>query len=61
MAMELRNRIETDLGVLVPVAGMLASATPAELALRVQGLLEEESPAAATAPEPAASIETFEF
>ncbi len=61
MAMELRNRIETDLGVLVPVAGMLASATPAELALRVQGLLEEESPAAAAAPEPAASIETFEF
>lgn len=32
MAMELRNRIETDLGVLIPVSQLLGSATPRDLA-----------------------------
>jgi acyl carrier protein len=62
MAMELRNRIEADLGILVPVAGMLGSGTPAELARLVAELLEAPPPAAVAAPvEAAATIETFDF
>lgn len=64
MAMELRNRLEAELGVLVPVSQMLGSATPAELASGVNLLLTDAHPDGSPAAQPAAAseaMETFEF
>lgn len=41
MAMELRNRVEADLGVLVPVARLLGSGTAGDLVEQVVGQLEQ--------------------
>jgi acyl transferase domain-containing protein/NADPH-dependent curcumin reductase CurA/NADP-dependent 3-hydroxy acid dehydrogenase YdfG/acyl carrier protein len=45
MAMELRNRIEADLGLIVPVSDLLECATPEELAGRLTQRMGEEEPA----------------
>jgi hypothetical protein len=47
MAMELRNRIEADTGVLVPVARLLASATPAAIAEELIALHQRAEPVTA--------------
>jgi acyl carrier protein len=46
MAMELRNRIEADTGVLVPVARLLASATPSAIAEELIALHQRAEPVA---------------
>jgi NADPH:quinone reductase-like Zn-dependent oxidoreductase len=47
MAMELRNRIETQVGVLVPVSKLLTSSTPAGLAVDLAALIGVTETAAA--------------
>jgi acyl transferase domain-containing protein len=47
MAIVLRNRIETEVGVVIPVSKMLESATPAGLASEMARLVTASKPAAA--------------
>jgi NADPH:quinone reductase-like Zn-dependent oxidoreductase/acyl carrier protein len=56
MAMELRNRVEADLGILVPVAQMLGSGTPGELAYHILLAVDVRPEVVSTA-----SRESFEF
>ena len=46
MAMELRNRIEREIGILIPVSKLLTSGTPATLADELTATLAAEEPAA---------------
>jgi hypothetical protein len=40
----LRNRIETEVGLLVPTSRLLGSATPGELAYELTGMLTTSEP-----------------
>ena len=53
MAMELRNRIESDVGVVVPVAQLLGSATPAAVGEAMTHVIASSAPASAAANAPA--------
>ena len=58
MAMELRNRLQSELEIVIPVSELLSSPTPADLAKSVGALLAGAAPASAVAPAEAAGRET---
>jgi len=61
MAMELRNRIETGLGVVVPVAQLLGSSTPEDLARQIAEVLETPIGIEGTPGEGVDNVESFDF
>jgi acyl carrier protein len=61
MAMELRNRIESDAGVLVPVGEILTSGTAAEVAERIAAAVNLKPAGENQAPGDLAGVESFEF
>jgi myxalamid-type polyketide synthase MxaB len=57
MAMELRNRIEADLGIVVPVAPLLDGATPNAAATVIERLIVDRVPAMAPKEDPQTWVE----
>jgi hypothetical protein len=55
--MELRNRIEADLGIVVPVAPLLDGATPNAAAAAIERLIVDHVPATAPKEDPQTWVE----